>query len=138
MGQICVSRNTSAYGDTPLRARGDIEISGIIDVLLTDLRSLIRNLGKDGGLISPSVVELLLPWLLDEVASLGLELSREPYATLIALGKHRRWLTNYPEASPCGHNRCPLVGGMRKRPRLALIDGAGGVGHREQQQRRHG
>ncbi len=70
-------------------------LSGIIDVLLTDLRSLIRNLGKDGGLISPSVVELLLPWLLDQVASLGLELSREPYAT-----------------------------GMGNRPRLALIDGA--------------
>jgi hypothetical protein len=32
-----------------------MQISRIVDVLLTDLRSLIINLGKDGGLISPSV-----------------------------------------------------------------------------------
>ena len=32
-------------------------MSQLIDTLLTDLRSLIADLGKDGGLISPSVYD---------------------------------------------------------------------------------
>lgn len=191
----------------------------IVDILLTDLRSLIANLGKNGGLISPSVyntaqvlrmcspqqgvwpavdwlleqqqadggwgdpaapltrdvptlasvlalhtygnrkatrdavreglaflgqqvdkwrqprpddlpvgVELLLPRLLDEAAALGLELPREPYTTLIALGKHRRWLItqNQPGAVTTAVHSWEAWG---TNPDPALIDGAGGVGH---------
>lgn len=194
-------------------------MSRIIDILLTDLRSLITNLGKDGGLISPSVyntaqvlrlcppqqgvwpavdwlleqqqadggwgdlaaplardvptlasvlalhrygnrkatrdavlegiaflrrqvghwmqplpddlpvgVELLLPWLLDEAAGLGLELLREPYATLVALGKHRRWLIArmQPGAGTTAVHSWEAWG---IDPDPALIDEAGGVGH---------
>jgi len=194
-------------------------MSRIIDVLLTDLRSLIDNLGKDGGLISPSVydtaqvlrfypaqqdvwpalewllgqqqadggwgnpntplardvptltsvlalhsynkrkttyeairaglaflqrqmnqweqlqpnelpvgVELLLPSLLNESVSLGLELPQEPYGTLVALGKQRRKIISQRQA----------IGGTPSAysweawgtdPDPVLIDGSGGVGH---------
>ena len=194
-------------------------MSRIIDILLSDLRSLITNLGKDGGLISPSVydtaqvlrlfppqhgvwpavewllgqqqadggwgdpaapfardvptlasvltlhtygnrkatreaaragltflrrqanqwrqpltdevpigVELLLPWLLDEAAALGLELPRESYARLVALGKHRRWLIAQmqPGADTTAIHSWEAWG---TNPDAAMIDGAGGVGH---------
>lgn len=194
-------------------------MSRIIDILLTDLRSLITNLGKDGGLISASVyntaqvlrlcppqqgvgsamdwllgqqqadggwgdpaaplardvptlasvlalhtygnrkatrdaawaglaflrrqvgkwrqplpddlpvgVELLLPWLLDEAAALGLELPREPYAALVALGKHRRRLIARMQSgtvTTAAHSW--EAWGIDPEPEL--IDGAGGVGH---------
>lgn len=219
MSRNCAYRDTYAYADTELRVRSGIQISRIIDILLTDLCSLITNLGKDGGLISPSVydtaqvlrlfppqqdvwpavdwllgqqqadggwgdpaaplardvptlasvlalhtygnrkatrdaaqaglaflrrqvgqwvqprldelpvgVELLLPWLLDEAAALGLELPQEPYATLVALGKHRRWLIArmQPGAGTTAAHSWEAWG---TDPDPALIDGAGGVGH---------
>ncbi len=194
-------------------------MSRIIDILLTDLRSLITGLGKDGGLISPSVyntaqvlrffppqqgvwpaldwllgqqqadggwgdpaaplardvptlasvlalhtygnrkatheaaqaglaflrrqvgqwrqprpdelpvgVELLLPWLLDEAAALGIELPREFYATLVTLGKHRRSLIARMQhgASTTAAHSWEAWG---TDPEPKLIDGAGGVGH---------
>lgn len=191
----------------------------IIDILLRDLRSLIRNLGKDGGLISPSVydtaqvlrlcppqqdvwpaldwlleqqqtdggwgdpaaplardvptlasvlalhtygnrkathdaaregmaflrrqveqwrqprlddlpigVELLLPKLLDQVAALGLELPRELYATLVALGNHRRSLIAQMQTS-AGTTAVYSWEAWGTNPDPALIDGSGGVGH---------
>lgn len=194
-------------------------MSRIIDILLTDLRSLITNLGKYGGLISPSVyntaqvlrlcppqqgvwpavnwlleqqqadggwgdsavplardvptlasvltlhtygnrkatrdaaqeglsflrrqmgqwrqplpedlpvgAELLLPWLLDEATVLGLELPQEPYARLVALGKHRIGLIArmQPNASTTAVHSWEAWG---TNPEPALIDGADGVGH---------
>lgn len=191
----------------------------IIDILLTDLRSLIANLGKNGGLISASVydtaqvlrlcppqqgvwpavdwlleqqqtdggwgdpaaplardvptlasvlalhtygnrkathnaaraglaflrrqvnqwrqprpddlpvgVELLLPRLLDEAAALGLELPREPYATLVAMGEQRRRLIArmQPDAGTPAVHSWEAWG---TDPDPGLIDEAGGVGH---------
>ncbi len=193
-------------------------MSRIIDILLTDLRFLITNLGKDGGQISPSVydtaqllrfwppqqgvwpvvdwllrqqqadggwgdplapltrdvptlasvlalhtygnrkptrdaaraglaflrqrmgqwsqplpddlpigVELLLPSLLDEAATLRLELPREPYATLISLGEKRRSLIARMQPSvgtPAVHS----WEGWGTDPDPALLDALGSVG----------
>ena len=219
MNQTCVYPDISSYADTELRASSGIQISRIIDILLTELRSLITNLGKDGGLISPSVydtaqvlrlcplqqdvwpavdwllgqqqadggwgdpaaplardvptlasvlalhaygnrkatrdaaqaglaflrrqmgqwkqplpddlpvgVELLLPCLLDEAAALGLELPREPYATLVALGKHRRRLIAQMQPG-AGTTAAHSWEAWGTNPDPTLIDGAGGVGH---------
>lgn len=194
-------------------------MSRSIDILLTDLRYLIADLGKDGGLISPSVydtaqvvrlfppqqdvwaaldwlleqqqadggwgnasvplardvptlasvlalhthgkrkatldavqtgmaflrrqvsqwrqprpedlpvgVELLLPRLLKEAATLGLELPQEPYATLVALGNHRQWLIARMQ-SAAGTTAAHSWEAWGKDPDPALIDEAGGVVH---------
>lgn len=194
-------------------------MSRIVDILLTDLRSLITDLGKDGGLISPSVydtaqvlrlyppqqgvwpavewllgqqhadggwgdpavplardlptlasvlalqtygnrkatrdgaqtglaflrrqlsqwsqplpddlpigVELLLPWLLDEATVLELELPREPYAPLVALGKQRQQMIVQMQpgtATTDAHSWEAWGAGHDP----ALINGVGGVGH---------
>lgn len=189
-----------------------------VDILLTELRSLITNLGKNGGLISPSVydtaqvlrlcppqqgvrpavdwlleqqqadggwgnpavpltrdvptlasvlalhtygnckatgdaaragltflqqqvgqwkqpqpddlpvgVELLLPRMLNEAAALGLELPREPYATLVAMGEQRRRLIAQiqPGAGTTAAHSWEAWG---TDPDPTLIDGSGGVG----------
>ncbi|MBV8882538.1 MAG: hypothetical protein JO235_00860 [Chroococcidiopsidaceae cyanobacterium CP_BM_RX_35] len=194
-------------------------MSYMIDILLTDLRYLIANLGKNGGLISPSVydtaqvlrfyppqqgvwpavdwllsqqqadggwgnptaplardvptlasvlalytygnrmatrnaaragltflqrqmgqwrqplpdnlpvgVELLLPWLLDASVMPGLGLPQEPYATLVALGKHRRSLITRTQHS-AGTTAAHSWEAWGTDPDPALIDASGGVGH---------
>src|SRR5690348_10502098 len=48
-GPVAVSRN-SCQGASPMQHR-------VVDALLTELRSLIQDLGRDGGLIGPSIYD---------------------------------------------------------------------------------
>jgi hypothetical protein len=191
----------------------------VVDLLLADLRALIRDLGRDGGLIGPSIydtaqvlrlappatgiqqaldwlaaqqqpdggwgdpaiprardvptlaavlalrmyaltpgdhqvvqvgvaflrrhmhiwegalpdelpvgIELLLPRLLDEAEAAGLIIPRQPYASVIALGRQRRrMIAQVPlrAGTPPVHT----WEGWGEHPELALLDGYGSVGH---------
>ena len=76
----------------------------------------------------PVGIELLLPQLLEEAASVGLKVPLEPYAQLIALGKRRRQLIagrEWPAGTPPVHSW--EAWGVHPWPQL--LDGTGGVGH---------
>jgi len=76
----------------------------------------------------PSAVELLLPHLLEDAATVGLALNREPYSALIALGQRRRRLIAQmkPQAGTAAAHSWEAWGTV---PDPAMIDGSGGVGH---------
>jgi hypothetical protein len=76
----------------------------------------------------PVGVELLLPYLLEESANIGLELSQRPYAALLELGNRRRQLIatlSLRAGTPAVHSW--EAWGVDPDP--GLIDGSGGVGH---------
>ncbi|MBV9389012.1 MAG: hypothetical protein JOZ78_21560 [Chroococcidiopsidaceae cyanobacterium CP_BM_ER_R8_30] len=76
----------------------------------------------------PVGIELLLPWLLDEAAAVGLELPKGSYATLIELGKQHHLLISQMRLSagtPATHS----WEAWGTDPASILIDGSGGVGH---------
>jgi hypothetical protein len=76
----------------------------------------------------PSAVELLLPHLLEEAAAAGLELNREPYSALIALGQRRRRLI--AQMKPLGGTAATHSWeAWGTTPDPGVIDGSGGVGH---------
>ena len=76
----------------------------------------------------PSAVELLLPRLLEDAATAGLELDQTPYSDLIALGRRRRQMIArlQPLAGTAAVHSWESWGSS---PDPAVIDGSGGVGH---------
>lgn len=76
----------------------------------------------------PVGIELLLPCLLEEAASMGLQLSHEPYASLVNLGnRRRRMIAQLPlQAGTTAVHSWEAFGTV---PDPTLIDGSGGIGH---------
>lgn len=76
----------------------------------------------------PIGVELVLPWLLDEAARMGIPIPREPYAALTELGQRRRSLIAQlkPEAGTTPIHSWEAWG---TDPDSALLDRSGGIGH---------
>jgi hypothetical protein len=97
----------------------------------TGLAFLRRQAGQWGDSLPeelPVGVELLLPRLLDEAATAGLELPHAPYAGLIALGKRRRQMIarmNFAAGTTAVHS----WEAWGSEPYASLVDGFGGVGH---------
>jgi hypothetical protein len=76
----------------------------------------------------PVGVELLLPDLLDEAASMGLDIAPAPYAALLALGRKRRQMIaarQWDAGTPPIHSWEAWGAAADS----ALLDGSGGVGH---------
>lgn len=76
----------------------------------------------------PVGVELLLPRLLDEAAVLGLDLPREPYVTLVAMGEQRRRLIARMQLG-AGTTAAHSWEAWGTDPDPVLVDKVGGVGH---------
>jgi hypothetical protein len=76
----------------------------------------------------PAAVELLLPRLLDEAAAIGLSLSQQPYARLMALGEERWQRIRRLQPGP-GSTPAYSWEAWGTTPDPALLDPSGGVGH---------
>lgn len=76
----------------------------------------------------PAGIELLLPRLIEEAARSGLDVPLAPYASLIALGNRRRRLIAEAPPSP-GNPATHAWDAWGVEPDIALLDGAGSVGH---------
>lgn len=76
----------------------------------------------------PVGVELLLPRLVEEAVTAGLDLPASPYAALAELGRQRRALV---AGRPLRAGTTPAHSweGLAREPERAVIDGTGGIGH---------
>ncbi|HEY0738978.1 MAG TPA: prenyltransferase/squalene oxidase repeat-containing protein [Herpetosiphonaceae bacterium] len=76
----------------------------------------------------PTGIELVLPKLLDEAASIGLAVAQQPYAALMALGERRRQRIRRMQPGP-GSTPAYSWEAWGATPDPALLDPTGGVGH---------
>lgn len=99
-----------------------------IEAGLTFLRRSCGHWGDPLPDDIPVAVEMILPSLLDQAHKFGLDVLEKPYASLIALGDHRRRLI---AEAPHRAGTAPIHSweAWGHAPERIVIDGTGGVGH---------